>query len=170
MDVAAICNVLKDAYSNHFDDDMEMEIQQYRKFAENPLETFLDKRRNLVDTDGGCHKKRKKLKRRQPHETQKPISEYLLEQIVKGDVAATFPNAMTALRLFLTLPCGVASGERSFSVLIRVKSQLRSSMSQECVIALCLMAANVDVLRAIDPKKVICNFAAVKARRKTLAA
>ena len=170
VDVAANCKVLKDAYPNHFDDDMEMEIQQYRKFVENPLETFLDKRRNLVDTDGGCHKKRKKLKRRQPHETQKPISEYLLEQIVKGDVAATFPNAMTALRLFLTLPCGVASGERSFSVLKRLKSQLRSSMSQEHVIALCLMAANLDVLRAIDPRKVICNLAAVKARRKKLAA
>ena len=76
---------------------------------------------------------------------------------MKGDVAATFLNAMNALRLFLTLPCGVASGERRFSVLKRVKSQIRSSMSQECVIALCLMAENVDVLRAIDPKKVICN-------------
>ena len=114
--------------------------------------------------------KKKEIKRRQPHETQKSISEYLLEQIVKGDVAATFPNAMTALRLFLTLPCGVASGERSFSLLKMVKSQLRSSMPQERVIALCLMAANFDVLRAIDPKKVICNFEAVKARRKTLAA
>ena len=155
MEVSANCKVLKDAYTNHFDDDMEMEIQQYRKFVENPLETFLDKRRNLVDTDGGCHKKRKKLKRCRLHETQKPISEYLLEQTVKGDVAATFPNAMTTLRLFLTLPCGVASGERSFSVLKRVKIQLRSSMSQERVTALCLMAANVDVLRAIDPKKVI---------------
>jgi len=170
VDVAANCNDLKDAHPNHFDDGMEMEIQQYRKFVENPLKTFLDKRRNLFDTDGRCHKKRKKLRRRQPHETQRPILEYLLEQIVKGDVAATFPNAMTALRLSLTLPSGVASGERSFSVLKRVKSQLRSSMSQEHVIALCLMAANVDILRAIDPKKVIYNFAAVKARRKTLAA
>ena len=52
MDVAVNCKVLKDAYPNHFDDDMEMEILQYRKFAENPLEKFLDKRRHLVDTDG----------------------------------------------------------------------------------------------------------------------
>ena len=28
VDVAANCKVLKDAYPNHFDDDMEMEIQQ----------------------------------------------------------------------------------------------------------------------------------------------
>ena len=55
--VAANCKVLKDTYSNQFDDDMEMEIQQYHKSVENPLETFLDNRRNLVDTDGGCHKK-----------------------------------------------------------------------------------------------------------------
>eukprot|EP00794_Sanderia_malayensis_P010048 gene10048-biopygen8254 len=124
VDVATNCKVLKEAYPNHFDDDMEMEIRQYRKFVEKPLQTFLYKRRNLLDTDTECHKKRKKLKRRQPHERQKPISEFLLEQIVKGGVAATFPNAMTALRLLLTLPCGVASGERSFSMLKRVKSQL----------------------------------------------
>ena len=108
MDVSANCKVQKDAHPNHFDDEMEMEIQQYHKFVENPLETLPDKGRNLADTGSGCHKKGKKLKRRQPHETQKPISEYLLEQIVKGDAAATFPNAMTALTLFLTLPYGVA--------------------------------------------------------------
>eukprot|EP00794_Sanderia_malayensis_P015939 gene15939-biopygen13560 len=170
VDVATNCKVLKEAYPNHFDDDMEMEIRQYRKFIEKPLQTFLYKRRNLLDTDTECHKKRKKLKRRQPHERQKPISEFLLEQIVKGGVAATFPNAMTALRLLLTLPCGVASGERSFSMLKRVKSQLRSTMSQDRVTALCLMAANFDVLRGLDAKKIICNFAAVKARRKELAA
>ena len=113
--------------------------------------------------------KREKLKRRKPQETQKPISEYLLEQIVKGDVATTFPNAMIALRLLLALSCGVASGDRSFSMLKRVKSQLRSTMSQEHVIALCLMAANADVLRVLDAKKIICNFAAVKTRRKILA-
>ena len=73
MEVAANCKVLKDAYPNHVGDDMEMEIQQYHKFVENPLEMFLDKRRNLVDTNGGCHKKRKKLKRRQPRKIQKPI-------------------------------------------------------------------------------------------------
>ena len=72
-DVAANCKVLKDAYPNHFDDEMEMEIRQYRKFVEKPLEKFLDERRKLVDNEAEGHKKRKKLKRRQPHETQKPI-------------------------------------------------------------------------------------------------
>ena len=74
VDVAANCKVLKDAYPNHFDDDMEMEIQQHRKFVAKPLEAFLDERKNL-DTEAEGHKKRKKFKRRQPHEIQKPVSE-----------------------------------------------------------------------------------------------
>eukprot|EP00794_Sanderia_malayensis_P003780 gene3780-biopygen3227 len=57
VDVATNCKVLKEAYPNHFDDDMEMEIRQYRKFVEKPLQTFLYKRRNLLDTDAECHKK-----------------------------------------------------------------------------------------------------------------
>ena len=149
---------------------METDIQQYRRIVEKPLKTFLDKRRNLIDTDAECHKKGEKLKSCKLHETQKHISEYLLEPIKKIDVATTSPNAMTALRLLLALSCGIASGERRFSVLKRVKRQLRSTISQEHVIALCLMAANVDVLRALDPKKNICNFAALKARRMKLAA
>ena len=36
---------------------------------------------------------------------------------MKEDVAATVPSEMTTLRLLLTLPCGVASGDRSFSML-----------------------------------------------------
>ena len=98
----------------------------------------------------------------------KSLFEYLIEQIVQGDVAATFPNALTALRLLLTLPCAVASDERSFSMLKRVKSELRSTMSQERLVALCLMAANFDVLRDLDPNKIIQKFV-VKSRRKKLA-
>ena len=33
MDVAANCKVLKDAYPNNFDDDMDMEIQQFRELS-----------------------------------------------------------------------------------------------------------------------------------------
>ena len=55
-------------------------------------------------------------------------------------------------------------------MLKRIKNQLRSTMLQGCVVGLCLMAANFDVLRALDVKKIIRSFAAVKARRKTLAA
>ena len=58
---------------------------------------------------------------------------------------ATFPSAMTALRLLLTLLCRVDSGDRSFSMLKRVKSELRSTMSQQRIVDLCPMAATFDV-------------------------
>ena len=58
---------------------------------------------------------------------------------------ATFPSAMTALRLLLTLPCRVDSGDRSFSMLKRVKSELRSTISKQRIVDLCLMAATFEV-------------------------
>ena len=44
---------------------------------------------------------------------------------------ALFPNVLTALTVFHTLPASVASNERSFSVLKRIKKYLRSNMAQE---------------------------------------
>ena len=58
---------------------------------------------------------------------------------------ATFPSPMTALKLLLTLPCRVDSGDRSFSMLKRVKSELRSTISQQRIVELCLMAAKFYV-------------------------
>ena len=99
-------------------------------------------------------------------EVSKSTAQFLLELVMNGCVAATFPNAMIALRLFLTLPCGVASGERSFSALKRIKSPFRSTMSQERTVSLCLMAANVDVLRKLDVNEVSKKFSVLKCWRK----
>ena len=99
-------------------------------------------------------------------EVSKPTAQFLLELVINGRVVATFPNTMIALRLFLTFPCGVASGERCFSALKRIKSPLRSTMTQERLVSLCLMSANVDVLRKLDVNEVSKKFAAIKCRRK----
>ena len=45
--------------------------------------------------------------------------------------AADFPNFFTALRILLTVPVTVASGERSFSKLKLIKNYLRSTMLQD---------------------------------------
>ena len=74
----------------------------------------------------------------------KPVAEYLLELIMEGNVAATFPNVMTVLRLLLILPCGAALAERSVSILKRIKHQCRATMCQERLDALGLMASNSD--------------------------
>ena len=55
-----------------------------------------------------------------------------------------------ALRIVLTLPVSVASGERSFSKLKLIKNYLKSSIFQERLIGLSLMSIEYDVLQKID--------------------
>lgn len=54
-----------------------------------------------------------------------------LEKIIKTNLVSSFPNLTTALKIFLTLPVSVATGERSFSKLKIIENYLRTSMSQE---------------------------------------
>ena len=56
---------------------------------------------------------------------------WLFRIIIETKVTECFSNVETALRLFLSLMVTNCSGERSFSVLKRVKSYLRST-SQQC--------------------------------------
>jgi len=50
-----------------------------------------------------------------------------------------FPNLNTVLRMFLSTAVANCTGERSFSVLKRVKNYLRSTMSEERLNALALL-------------------------------
>ncbi|GKA50263.1 VIER F-box protein 2 [Tanacetum coccineum] len=54
-----------------------------------------------------------------------------------------FPNALIAYRVLLTIPVIVASAERSFSKLKLLKSYLRSSMSQERLNGLAMIAIEI---------------------------
>ena len=65
----------------------------------------------------------------------------VLEFIIKLNFG---PNIAIALRILLTLPITVASGERSFSKLKIIKNYLRSTMTQErlsglATLAICLL-------------------------------
>lgn len=62
----------------------------------------------------------------------------LLNALQKTNLTGLFPNLCIALRIFMTIPATVASAERAFSSLKRVKSVLRSTMSQD---RQCLTAA-----------------------------
>lgn len=52
----------------------------------------------------------------------------LLNKIKTLNLETLFPNLSVALRIFATIPATVASAERSFSVLNRVKNVLRSTI------------------------------------------
>ena len=54
----------------------------------------------------------------------KPLS--LLNKIVETNLTVLFPNLCTVLRIFLTIPVTVATGERSFSKLSFVKKKIKN--------------------------------------------
>ncbi|EFA12390.1 hypothetical protein TcasGA2_TC001848 [Tribolium castaneum] len=76
------------------------------------------------------------------------------------------PNLCIALRILLTLPINVASGETSFSKLKLIKNFLRSTTSQERLNGLATLAIEHELADQIDLKSVIKKFAELKVRKK----
>ncbi|CAH2250900.1 zinc finger MYM-type 1-like [Pelobates cultripes] len=75
------------------------------------------------------------------------------------------PNVAIALLIMLTLPITVATGERSFSKLKIIKNYLRSSMSQERLVGLAMIAIENRTAQEIDFETLLKNFANAKARQ-----
>lgn len=78
----------------------------------------------------------------------------------------TFPNVETALRIFLTLPVSNCSGERSFSVLKRIKSAVRNSLLQEKLSSLALLHIESEITEKLEFDDVIHDFVNLKMRKK----
>ncbi|XP_067130995.1 LOW QUALITY PROTEIN: zinc finger MYM-type protein 1-like [Centruroides vittatus] len=89
----------------------------------------------------------------------------ILEGIVKWDLCESYPNISIALRIMLTLPVTVASGERSFSKLKIIKNYLRSTMSQDRLSSLSLLSIENDIFKETDFEDVIDEFANLKVRK-----
>jgi hypothetical protein len=69
-----------------------------------------------------------------------------------------FPNATIAYRVLLTILVTVASTEHSFSKLKLLKSYLRSTMTQERLNALAVIAIESDTLQKIEYEDIIEDF------------
>ena len=89
----------------------------------------------------------------------------MLDAIYKKDLVDLYPNLSIALRLVLTMPVTVASGERSFSTLKLIKNYLRSTMSQERLSGLAIIAIENDISRKLDYSQLINDFMTLKNRR-----
>ena len=87
-----------------------------------------------------------------------------LSYLKKNCLIETFPNEVIVLRIYLTLPVANTEGERSFSALKRVKSYLRSSLTQDHVYDFCIMAIEKSFTKSISFDK----FAAAKCRKHQL--
>nr|GEV69515.1 zinc finger MYM-type protein 1-like [Tanacetum cinerariifolium] len=93
--------------------------------------------------------------------------EAALKNNEQSDVDAN--DLFVKLRVLLTIPVTVASAERSFSKLKLLKSYLRSTMSQERLNGLALIAIENRLLESVDYEDLINNFASKNARRIALA-
>lgn len=92
----------------------------------------------------------------------------ILKFITSHSLSENFPNVCVALRILLSLPVSVASGERSFSKLKLIKNYLRSNMSQERLVGLALMSIEYDLLQQLNLSTIIKDFAEKKARKVPL--
>jgi hypothetical protein len=76
-----------------------------------------------------------------------------------------FPNASIAYRILLTIPVTVASAERSFSKLKLLKSYLRSTMTQERLNSLAMIALESGLLEKINYEHIIEDFISKNTKR-----
>ena len=85
--------------------------------------------------------------------------------ISENEFMHAFPNVSVVFRLYLCLIISICSGERSFSVLKKVKNQLRSSMGQKKLNSLALLCIENQLLEKIDIHYIIKSFALSKSRK-----
>ncbi|XP_015270496.1 PREDICTED: uncharacterized protein LOC107113656 [Gekko japonicus] len=86
---------------------------------------------------------------------------HILQQRIQDSV----PNVCIALRILLTLPVSVASGERSFSKLKLIKTHIRSTMLQERLLDLATISVEHAEASVLDLKELVTKFAKEKARK-----
>ena len=91
-----------------------------------------------------------------------------LRFIREKQLTTLFPNVETSLRILLCMMTTNASGERSFSILKRVKNYLRNSSADLRLSSLTSFVANAELLNEIDFSDIIKDFSAMKARKVDL--
>ncbi|KAK9729904.1 hAT family C-terminal dimerization region [Popillia japonica] len=84
----------------------------------------------------------------------------ILEYLEEFDLIRLYPNTIVALRILLTLPVTVASGERSFSKL--------KLISQSKVSNLAILSIESELADKLDYSALIDEFAKLKVRRVQL--
>lgn len=89
----------------------------------------------------------------------------VLNFIINNDLKDCAPNLFVALRILLTLPVSVASGERSFSKLKLIKTYIRSTMTQERLEGLATLSIEQELAKNIDLDELVNSFTKTKIRK-----
>lgn len=95
-------------------------------------------------------------------------AELQMYPMVMNNVALrdSIPNVVNMLCIYLSLMITNCGGERSFSVLKRVKNYLRSTMGNERMSNLSLLSIEHEILNSLPIDEIISDFASLKARKK----
>lgn len=128
-------------YKDDLDDSFPYELLHFQHF----VSVFLDQKEDSVSLEW-----------------------FMYNLILEKDVAATFPNTTTALKIYLTLMITNCSGERSFSKMKLIKNLNRTTMGQMRFCNLVRMSMESDILRKLDFKDIIHAFACKKARKVSI--
>ena len=89
----------------------------------------------------------------------------LLSFIIENGLVDVLSELFKLLLLYFTIPLTTSTAERSFSTLKRVKTYLRSTMSNQRLDSLSLISIEKKLLRKIDRERIIDHFASLKERR-----
>ncbi|CAI6351600.1 unnamed protein product [Macrosiphum euphorbiae] len=92
----------------------------------------------------------------------------IMLKYIKGEALyyGIFPNVEIILRMYLSTAVSNCTGERSFSVLKRVKNYMRSSMKDDRLNALYQLSIESDLLKILSLDEIINDFATSKSRKK----
>lgn len=95
-----------------------------------------------------------------------PVTDYsplsILNFLAVNSTLELYPNLVTALRILLTLPTGIASGEGSFSKLKVIRTYLRSTMLQDRLSGLSVVSIDKNLLDDVHIDEIARNFAKMK--------
>ena len=91
----------------------------------------------------------------------------LFNELHDLELVELFSECSIALKIFLTIPVSVASGERSFSKLKLITSDIRSNMSQDRLNNLSILNMNSDIAKKLDFSHIIKRFAYKQATRNS---
>ena len=83
----------------------------------------------------------------------------------ENNLLELYPNYYIALKMYLCMMVTNCAGERSFSVLRRIKDYLRSTQEEERFNALSLLFIERELTMMLDPDQIIDEFAAAKPRK-----
>lgn len=87
---------------------------------------------------------------------------------LKKEVRDLFPSVMALIQLLLVCPASSAEAERSFSSLRRLKTWLRSTMTQERLNSVAVCHIHQDLLNRIDMDAVMHDFVSRSEIRKNI--